>query len=385
MPEANRLRVLFIATWYAEPNNPFYGAFIKNHAMAASLHNDVVVIYNETPVPGEPSRLCCIASDKVEDGIRTIRTTFRRGGCRRLNNLLYVVVIYWAFRKLFEENWRPDVIHAHVYPAGVAAVIIGKVYRIPVVITEHQTLVATGQLKKRSERKLRLAMNRAKLVLPVSEDLATAVRRYGVTTRCKVVPNALDCNKFHVCRVKKHRRKEEPIRLLTVCNLVPRKCVDLLLKSLAKLREQRQDFVLDVVGDGPNREEYERLAQELGLEEVVIFHGRQPDVAGFMRACDFFVMPSSYENCGVVYLESLASGKPVIATNAGGPREFVSEGLGKLVSPHDLNGLADAIAYMLDNYQIYQPEKLSQYVKDRFDFSVIGRMLSNVYQNILAE
>jgi len=101
-----------------------------------------------------------------------------------------------------------------------------------------------------------------------------------------------------------------------------------------------------------------------------------------MRECDFFVLPSFYENFGVVYIEAMACGKPVIATNAGGPKEIVNEDIGVLVPPKDVEALIKAIEYMLDNYQNYSTEKIAQYAKKRFSYEAIGKILDEVYKSI---
>jgi glycosyltransferase involved in cell wall biosynthesis len=370
----NRLKILFLPAWYPSVDNPFQGIFVKEHAKAAAIFNDIVVLY---AYPGEVLHTLrpYYVYDNIEDGIRTIRVKHR--------GIAYYWSILATFHNLITEGWKPDIIHAHVYSAGEAALMLGRLYKIPVIITEHSTMIATHSVPKREKYRMQLVMNKAHLILPVSEDLGRSIKDYyGIRTKIRIVPNTVNSTLYHYTR--KQNKTDLKKRMLAVCFLTSRKGIDFLLEALEQLSKNRRDFLLDIVGDGPNREEYEKLSNKLGLGDIVTFHGRQPEIVSFMQSCDFFVLPSMYENFGVVYIEAMASGKPVIATDAGGPREIVNEDVGILVPPRNVDILKQAIEYMLDNYQIYSPEKIAQYAKTNFSYEVVGNLLDNVYRDVLA-
>ena len=142
---------------------------------------------------------------------------------------------------------------------------------------------------------------------------------------------------------------------------------------------------MDIVGDGPNRKEYEDLAKESGLEHLVKFHGFKikKEVAEFMKNCDFLVQPSLYETFGITYCEAMACGKPVVATQLRALQEKINKDRGILVPPQDVPALADAIDYMLDHHQDYSPKKIRGYVKDEFSYEVVGKKLNDIYREIL--
>lgn len=423
-----RLKILFLPAWYPTEENPVSGIFIKEHAKAVSLYNDVVVLFAYLDPFPQPRRLCRFyrISEDIEDGIRTIRVRYgailayakdrlfktfpkldkNQGNTDKsilesnavinvLKNLLripYLIVRgllhYWsifvAFRGLVKEGWRPDIIHAHVYSAGVPAAVISKLYKIPLIITEHFTNFATHSVTPFEVKKAKFAFKKAKIILPVSNDLKEAIRDfYNVKNRFSVVPNVVNTDTFYPLSIKKDEKEmQDKKKMLLVAILAPRKGISYLLEALASLKSKRDDFLLDIVGDGPSKKEYENLATKLGLGEIVKFWGRKPEVASFMRKCDFFVLPSLYENFGVVYIEAMACGKPVIATNAGGPKEFINKEVGILVSPKDSGALTKAIDYMLDHYQDYSSEKISQYVKENFSYEVVGKKLDEIYRDI---
>lgn len=371
------MKVLFIPAWYPSKKNPVAGIFVKEHTKAASLYNEVTVLYAEV-CNRNIKGLWHKVSDSIEDGVRTIRIEYRRSPIPKTNYFIYIWSIKQAFKQL-KENWRPDIIHAHVYSAGVPAVLLGRKYKTPVIITEHSSSFPRHTLSRLNILKAKFAMNRATMILPVSDDLRKHIESYGICNKFKVIPNVVDTELFYPNLVIS---KSTTKRMLLVALLSPVKGISYLLEALSKLKNKREDFVLDIVGDGPNREEYEELTRKMGLEGKVKFHGlkSKKEVAEFMRKCDFFILPSLTETFGVVYIEAMACGKPIIASDLPVLRELINKERGILVPPEDIDTLKKAIDYMLDHYQDYSSEKISQYAKDNFSYETVGRMLLKIYQ-----
>jgi len=256
-----------------------------------------------------------------------------------------------------------------------------------VIVTEHYSGFPRGLIHGLEKLKAKFAFERADLVCPVSEDLRQHIEAYGIRARFHVVPNVVDTLLFYPSKDKAHVREDSKKRLLLVALLSPVKGVPYLLEALAQLREKRDDFVLDIVGDGPNRSEYEELTRKLGLQDIVCFHGlkTKQEVAEFMKQCDIFVLPSLFETFGAVLIEALACGKPVIASRIGGPSEIVTGKVGRLVPPGDSVALAETIDYLLDHYGEYDPEVLVQYVRERYSHEMVGKKLDYLYRSILRE
>lgn len=380
MRKTNRLKILFIASWYPSKKNPVAGIFIKEHAKAVSLYNDVIVLYSEG-IDSSIKHFCKI-EDNVEDNIRTLRVCQKKSPIPKTTYFIYLWSMFKGFRKLIHEGWKPDIIHAHVFSAGVPAVILGKLYKIPVVITEHWTGFPRHILGKFDILKARFSMNRAKIILPVSKDLENAIKSYGIKNKFKIVPNVVNTEIFYPSSQKANNKIK---KMLFVALLSPQKGVPYLLQALAKLKQKRQNFVLDIVGDGPNREEYEKLSKKLGLEGIVKFHGLKTklEIAEFMRNSDFFVQPSLYETFGVVYIEAMACGKAIIATQLSVLQEKITKDIGILVPPRDIEALTNAIEYMLDHYQDYSSEKISKYAKENFSYEVVGKKIDEIYRRAI--
>jgi len=379
-----QLKVLFIAGWYPSKKNPVAGVFIKEHAKAASLYNEVVVLISEG-IDSSVRGLYEIADD-IEDCIRTLRLRYRKSPIPKATYFVYLWGMFAALRKLLHEGWRPDVIHAHVYSAGVPAVLLGRRYGIPVVISEHFSGFRWGFVRGLKRWKAKFAFERASLVCPVSEALKEHIEAYGIRARFQVVPNVVDTSLFCPSAEVAQSGNGGKKRILLVALLDPKKGVPYLLEALARIKEKRDDLIFDIVGDGPNRAEYEKLAnEERGLADIVRFHGMKSkqEVAEFMKRCDFFVLPSLFETFGVVLIEALACGKPVIATDSGGPNEIITEEVGMLVPPGDSEALAQAIDFMLDHHQEYDPKRIIEYVGARYGYGAVGREWDRVYKAVL--
>jgi len=380
----NRLKVLFITPWYPTEDRPVFCIFIREHAKSVFLNNDVIVMH----LQGYDKQVKGLYEykEKTEEGIRAITIKF---GNKRFPFPIfrYTLTTILAFRRLvIKQGFKPDVIHAHIHSVGLIAVILGKIYRIPVIITEHWSGFIRHKLTNKEKKIARFAMNRVKAVLPVSDNLRRHIESYGIRNNFCVVPNVVNTKIFYPLPIPTHRENKKK-RILLVALLTPVKGIPYLLKALNQIREKREDFVLDIVGDGFNRNEYEKMTADLGLDDIVKFHGLKfkEEVAGFMQQCDFFVLPSLFETFGVVLIEALATGKPVIATDIGGPNEIVSQEVGLIVPPKDVKALSETIDYMLDHYQDYSPIKIAQYAKDRFSYETVGKKLDDIYISITRE
>ena len=383
-----RLKVLFITAWYPTPERPTHGIFVAEHAKAARLFDDIVVLHWAGPDPSLKGlwRLEREVDEEISAGIPTYRIWHRDMPQSKISYLVSLWAVWRGFRRLASEGFRPDIIHAHVYKAGFPAVLIGKLMGVPVVVTEHSTAFPRRLLYGWHIRLARFTFRYADVVLPVSAPLQKAIEGYGICARFHVVPNAVDTRVFRPAA--QSQAPDGQKRLLLVCNLdpSPKKGITCLLQALARLRRRREDWRLDIVGDGPGRAEYERTAHALGLASKIIFHGHQPkeQVAQSMRQADLLVVPSLVETFSVVAAEALVTGLPVLATRCGGPEGFVSEEVGRLVAPGDADALCDGLADMMDHLAALSRERIWQYAADRFGPERVGAQLHQVYEECLS-
>ena len=371
-----RLRILVVPKWYPWPEEPVLGLFCREHARALSGRHDVVVLASRaTPSPGFPVyRL----TDEVEEGLRTIRVRYRRPRVRALAMVCQLAGMLAVLVRLRREGFRPDVVHAHVFSAGLPALVLGRLSRAVVVITEHYTAFQRGLIHGADLLTARLAFNGADLVAPVSAELGGHLRRIAPRARMRVMPNVVDTEVFTTAA---HEDHDGPVRLLTVGALAEKKGHTHLLDALAQLRTRRE-ATLDLVGGGELREPLEEQVRRLGLSEAVRFHGELPKerVAELMRGADLFVLPSLHETFGCVLIEAMASGLPSVATRVGGVPEVLTPEAGVLVAPRDPAALATAIEETLGRK--FDAQELAGIATERYSYEAFARRWSEVYESL---
>jgi glycosyltransferase involved in cell wall biosynthesis len=380
----DRLKVLFITNWYPTREAPAKAAWVREHARAAALFDDVAVLHCAGSDPGLKRRwrLEDETDEELAQGVPTYRIWYRSGTIRKLSYFRYASSIYGAYRQIVNRGFRPDIIHVQIYDAGAPALVIGKLTGVPVVVSEHFSSFPRRLLGRLDFFKAWIAFRGANMVLPVSGALRDAIQDYGIRARFQVIPNVVDTNVFFPAP---HLRNPiGPKRLLFVGQLVPVRGLALLLDALSNLRRKRDDWRLDIVGGGGARMEYERRAADLKICDMLTFHGvkSKPQVAHLMRRADLFVLPSLVETFGVAAAEALACGIPVLATRCGGPQEFLGGDVASLVAPCDADALCRGLDQMLDNLHSYAVEALSRYARERFSPQVVGAKLHAVYESL---
>jgi N-acetyl-alpha-D-glucosaminyl L-malate synthase BshA len=167
-----------------------------------------------------------------------------------------------------------------------------------------------------------------------------ACSRLGLSdVNIELLPNFVDTDRFTPPAARAAR---DAAVLFHVSNFRPVKRVGDLLEVLLRVRRELPARLV-AVGDGPERAGLEARAAELGLGEAVQFLGKRDDFVDLLREADAFVLPSETESFGVAALESLSAGVPVFAYRVGGLPEVVSDDVGRLVEPYDVDALARAV------------------------------------------
>lgn len=380
------MRVLVVPKWYPWPDRPVFGIFCREHARAIAREHDVIVLASDAV--RNPGFTAFELADSVEEGLRTVRLTYRRPFFRPAAMFFQLFGMLVALSRLRREGWRPEIVHAHVYSAGLPALVLSRLYRAKLVISEHYTGFQRGLITGYERAIARLAFRFADLVAPVSEDLAAQIQTIEPRARIQPVDNVVDTDVFHPASGR-HRRaldEAEPARLLTVAALSAKKGHGDLFEALAQLLRKRP-VILDLVGDGERRAELEHQARRLGLSDAVRFRGELPkeEVAAIMRESDVFVLPSRFENLPCVLIEAMASGLPAVATDVGGVKELATgDGL-LLCPPQDAAALADAIDTALARRAEIDPAELAARARRRFGYDTISNTWSEIYERLSRE
>ena len=265
----------------------------------------------------------------------------RRRGFGRLTSAVLHADEEWfcraAWRRIAARERKPDVVHAHaLYQAARL-----RVDDTPVVIN------VPGEPHARYRRDL------AQADALVGDGWAVEHLPARIGLPIERVPKGVDAERFTPdgpsLREDLHLERRKVV--VTVARLVPIKNVPLLVEAIARVRERVPNVHLLIVGDGPERSAVRALVGELGLVDCVTFTGQVPhrDTPACYRTGDVFALSSDFDNSPNAMLEAMASGLPVVATEAGGIREFLGAGGGLVVPRGDAAALAKALErYLTD-------------------------------------
>jgi glycosyltransferase involved in cell wall biosynthesis len=201
----------------------------------------------------------------------------------------------------------------------------------------------------------RMALRQADGIWAISRHTAEAVERVQGVNRTRIVVQTPSLDPAYFCGNAEPAALPVPVGskvLLTVGRILasePGKGFDMVIRAMPLLLETFPNVYYVVVGDGDGRPALEKLATTCGVAEHVVFTGSRPDsIRGYYEAADIFVMPSRQEGFGIVYLEAMAAGKPVVAASLGGAKEVVADGeTGFLVSYGDVDSLKRRLATLL--------------------------------------
>ena len=279
-----------------------------------------------------------------------------------------------ALESLLEKE-DIDIIHGHyLFPAGAAAVEVGNEHGIKTYVTAHGSDMFEVYKKQPIMRStLKNVLKRADVVLAVSnalrhEIIATGVS--GISNKTRICWNSVDIEKFSQKEDNSFRNElgltDKPI-VLFVGNLIKRKNVDSLLEA-KKIANSNYNLV--IVGDGPLFKKLKKKVEEENIRDV-IFTGSRNDVENIIPSCDVLVLPSLSESFGLVLIEALACGKPVIGSNVGGITEIITDDVGLLVNPNKVSSIASAIDRIINDGEFRN--LLSSNARDRaINFSKVN-------------
>ena len=356
---ADRPNVLTFTTLYPNAEQPTHGIFVENRMRQLVKRHPQVQVTVVAPVPWFPFKSrrfgrygaqARVPREEERHGIRVLHPRYLlipKVGMS-LAPLTMFLSLFLFVRRLVRRAAAPyDVLDAHYfYPDGVAAVMLGRLLRLPVVVTARGTDINLIPRWRLPRWQLRWAIRRADAVIAVCRALKDATEELVLhKPRVQVLRNGVDLALFVPPADREVLRRQlglERFTLVCVGHLIERKGPHLVLEAL----RQVEDVDLVLIGDGELKESLAAQAKAAGLDGRVRFAGVVPQraLAAYYQAADFLVLASSREGWANVLLEAMACGTPVIATRVWGTPEAVDHGVsGLLVGARTPEALADAI------------------------------------------
>ena len=321
---------------------------------------------------------------------------------------------YGASFKIAQANmslalmWKPmghemDIIHAHAGnpPAPIAALRYARRNKKPLVVTYHMDAEANwGGIVRRTgvffynTFLLKSILSKAASVTTPSQNFLDSSKFLTVyKDKVTVVPNGIDADSFIIPYSKEECRKklglaDESSILLFVGALSPHKNPEVIIRAIPALKHNIKNIRLLFVGEGVLKNQLQKISRELGVEDQVTFLDfidNQEHKAMLYKSADVFVLPSTQESFGIVILEAMACGIPVVATTVGGITNLVQDGqTGLLVPPQNSEILTKTIEKLLGDFRLRQ--KLAEEGKKlvwNYSWSKIADQTETLYQEVM--
>ena len=392
----NKKHILIIPLWYP----PEGGGFVKEQAqLLKDKGNKVGLVYVE-----QKSFKNIQLNDffkrywkwEFEDNKQWPELRCYGWTIPKLTHLHYRIWVFQMMKgvqKYIALYGKPDIIHCHVTKAaGEVGRLAKEKWGIPYVISEH-----CGVLGRKSKycqklfdkwcktysKIIKSALINTDYCLPVGDTLTKGLQSFVHEKKLpiKVIPNMVDTVFFNpIQNLEKHKE----FTFLFVANLVPEKGCDILIKAFKMCLQKYPNIKLRIGGSGIESKSLKELTRLLDIQGRVTFMGRlsREAVRNEMQQAHFFVVPSLIESFGIVFIESMAMGTPVLTTTVVS-ESIITSGTGILVNYESVEDLEKGMLKALKTVNEFNPDVLISHVKKMFAKDIVYEKLKNVYNEIL--
>jgi glycosyltransferase involved in cell wall biosynthesis len=292
----------------------------------------------------------------------------------------YITLIEYYIKKY----GMPDLFHVHcAFNAGSVAKYFKEKYNIPYILTEHSTFFALSDISENKKREVFNIYENAEKVIVVSKPFRILLsEKTGFPlSKIDVIPNFIDTDFFNPNLEDKTKTVQNSI--FTVCHHVYKKRLDRLLDAFLIVSKYYPNWKLIIGGDGKETDFLKKKTNELELNDNVVFVGflEKEQVKLHMMKAGLFVLPSDVETFGVVLIEALAMGLPIVATKSGGPEDIITRQTGVLVKK-DPESLAYGIIKIISSYDKYDKDFIRSYAVKNYSGKVIALEYLKIYRQL---
>lgn len=382
------MKIFIISNGYPTRQAPQFGCFEKDQAFALKrAGHDVSILYIDGRFRFYWRKLGI--SHKMEDGINIygiywFPIKFLRIAGNKVIHKLRNHMLERVFKYVIKMEGKPDVIYAHYLYNIVHATTLREKYNIPLVGIEHWSMLNQLHLSPKTCYLGNIAYKKADKVLAVSNKLARNIEtNFGINTT--VVYNMLGyefLNHRNIYTIK----KDNSFKFVAVGSLLPIKGFEILINAFDKARLNEKRCRLIIIGEGEEKNKLQRLIDSLALSNFVSLVGRKTkqEIISILDDSDAFVLSSYSETFSVVCIEAMSLGLPIVATQCGGPEEFVTDEIGLLVKSGDVDALADGMNYMYNNCRKYDRVNIRNICIRKFAPEIIAQQLTNIFNEVVS-
>ena len=371
---------------------------MKQRILIFSLAYEPLIGGAELAVRSITDRLLNFEFDLVTCRFSRVHATFEKignvnvyrvGFGSRLGRYFYPVLAYRLAVKLNRQSHYQIIWSIMAAYAGAAALLFARRHpetKLLLTLQEGDSIEHIHGRVRSFKKQWQALFKRADYIQTISKFLANWARQEGAICPLAVVPNGVDLGKF---TNMESRISNAEKKIITVSRLVPKNGVDILVRAAAVLKNHISHFVfrIQIVGSGPEEDKLKNLAKDLGIENQVEFVGNisQEKLPSYLFQADVFARPSRSEGLGTSFLEAMAAGLPVVATNVGGIPDFLTDRkTGLFCQSEDPQDLADKLAILMtdDKLRDVISRNARRLVEQDYSWDNIALEMSNIFQSL---
>jgi glycosyltransferase involved in cell wall biosynthesis len=302
------------------------------------------------------------------------------------------------FKQIVEE-FQPDVIHSHLFESEILSRSYSK-KGVAYFSHGHDNmwqLTRIWNATKINKQTLTNLLERAWLIkkykqtntafIAISKDVRSFFKNNlpkSLHQNACLLYNAIDIARFHI-ENQRLISVGEKLRIVSVGNLVPKKNHRFLIDIAVELKQQNRDFSIDILGYGELQKELEQFALQKNVSEFIFFRGNVRNVEDYLKNANVYIHPANYEPFGLVLIEAMASGLPVICLDGKGNRDIMHQGKnGYIFEEENAELFANALKSLFEDPQAYS--YISNYARDfakNYDIGTYVENLIEIYSNKL--
>jgi len=305
-----------------------------------------------------------------------------------LSMALFNIGSCFASRRILKKN-KIDLVH-HIAPAASdydfdilpimnkmdVPFVFGPIFQAP---PKRHILILTSKIYEETLKK-------CDVIVAGTNYLKSLYSRIFTHAKVVRIPLGVDVEFFKGEQTPRNKKYNE---ILSVANLRRYKGLHYLIRAMPMILKEHENTILRIIGAGPELNNLSRLARTLKVDSKVIFQGfvTHTDIPKFFKECDIYCHASPWEAFGVVMIEAMSSGKPVVATNSGGQVDIVDDGeTGYLVKPRSSTALAEAVIKLLNDRELLKRmgEKGRNKAEKEFSWSSIAKKYHALYSQLVS-
>ncbi|MCL2682901.1 MAG: glycosyltransferase [Bacteroidales bacterium] len=382
------MNLLIVPSWYPSKGKPGNGIFFKEQAIALSKAGYQVTVIDvsfhgrEDIFNSKNFQLTYKNDVGVHVYALKIPSFFVLSRFLSIHVFMFKSLLFFIFKKLIKKGCKFDAIHAHsFYPAGYCASKLSEKYNIPLVVTEHSSGILKTTLKTKERQLLEYTVNHCNSFICVSEALKQSLNAQVQTKKEIIVVPNLFSSDFSYHDIE---RNEDEFVFLSVGNLNNGKRHAFTISCFKDAFKINPKIKLRIAGNGELEATLKKQIVENNLTENVqlLGHLNREQLKIELNNCNAFVLASAFETFGIVYIEAMASGKPVIATRNGGANDIVNKTNGVLVDVDNSEQLIKAFQYMYENVAKFDHKQIAIDCYVKYSQEAVVKQLSKVYEDV---